>query len=88
VERLRKLVLYTFGVSDLFFTLMVCMELYFFSAFLIDHARFPLTIVGQIILLTSLFDIVCAVAGAVILQRATLQSTKTWCEPLNIVVIF
>lgn len=35
-ERLSKPVLYTFGVGDLFFTLMVNMEIYFFKAFLTD----------------------------------------------------
>jgi sugar (glycoside-pentoside-hexuronide) transporter len=73
VERLRKSLLYTFGVSDLFFTLMVCTELYLFSAFLTDFAQFPLKIVSQIILITSLFDIVCALVGGVILQRVTLR---------------
>jgi hypothetical protein len=33
-ERLNKSVLYTFGVGDLFFTLMINMEVYFFAAFL------------------------------------------------------
>jgi sugar (glycoside-pentoside-hexuronide) transporter len=73
VERLRKSLLYTFGVSDLFFTLMVCTELYLFSAFLTDYAQFPLKIVGQILLITSLFDIVCALVGGVILQKVNLK---------------
>jgi sugar (glycoside-pentoside-hexuronide) transporter len=73
VERLRKSLLYTFGVSDLFFTLMVCTELYLFSAFLTDYAQFPPKIFGQIILITSLFDIVCALVGGIILQRANLK---------------
>ncbi len=72
MNRLPKSVLYTFGISDLFFGLMVSMELFFFSAFLTDYAQFPLKIVGQIILLTSLFDVVCAIAGGVILQKVTL----------------
>ena len=48
-ERLNKSLLYTFGVGDLFFTLMINMELYFFPAFLTDYAQFSLGIVGQIL---------------------------------------
>jgi len=73
MEKLPKSVLYTFGVSDLGFGLMAGMELYFFSAFLTDYAQFPLKIAGQILLITSLLDIVCALAGAVVLQKATLH---------------
>jgi Na+/melibiose symporter-like transporter len=73
VDRLPKSVLYTFGVSDLFFGLMISMELFFFSAFLTDYAQFPLKIVGQIMLITSLFDVACAVGGGVILQRTALR---------------
>lgn len=72
-ERLRKSLLYSYGVSDLFFTLMVGAELYLFSAFLTDYAEFPLHIVGQILLITSLVDIVCALVGGVILQKVTLR---------------
>ncbi len=52
---------------------MVGMELYFFAAFLTDYAQFPLKTAGQIMLLTSLFDVACAIGGAVILQRVTLH---------------
>ena len=72
-ERLRKPLLYSYGVSDLFFTLMVGAELYLFSAFLTDYAEFPLHVVGQILLITSLVDIVCALVGGVILQKVTLR---------------
>ncbi|MBP1624944.1 MAG: sugar (Glycoside-Pentoside-Hexuronide) transporter, partial [Acidobacteria bacterium] len=72
MERLPKRILYTYGVSELCFSLMVGMEVYFFSAFLTDYAQFPLKLAGQILLLTSLFDIVCALGGAVILQKVTM----------------
>ncbi len=35
-EKLKKSLLYTYGVGDLCFTLLVCMEIYFFMAFLTD----------------------------------------------------
>ena len=72
-ERLSKFVLYTYGIPDLFFALMVNMEAYFFTAFLTDHAQFPLLLAGQILGLTSLIDIVCALVGGIILQKVTLK---------------
>ncbi len=48
-ERLGRSVLYTYGVADLFFVLLVNMELVFFPQFLTDYALFPLSIVGQIL---------------------------------------
>ena len=33
-ERLSKSLLYTFGVADMFFLLMVSMEMFYFTAFL------------------------------------------------------
>jgi glucuronide carrier protein len=72
-ERLKKSLLYTFGVADLFFNLMISMEVYFFTAFLTDYAQFPLLVAGQILGLTSLIDIACALVGGVILQKVTLK---------------
>ncbi len=73
VERLNKSLLYTYGVGDLAFALMSNMEMFFFTAFLTDYAQFSLVIVGQILYLTSLVDIVCALVAGVILQRVTLK---------------
>ena len=72
-ERLNKTVLYTFGIGDLFFTLLTNMELYFFTAFLTDYAQFSLVIVGQILWITGAADIVCALLAGIILQRVTLK---------------
>lgn len=72
-ERLSKFVLYTYGIPDLFFALMVNMEAYFFTAFLTDYAQFSLVMAGQILGLTSLIDIVCALAGGIFLQKVTLK---------------
>jgi GPH family glycoside/pentoside/hexuronide:cation symporter len=72
-ERLRKSLLYTFGVGDLCFTLMIATELYLYPRFLTDFAEFPLEIANRILLLTALFDIVCAFLGGIILQKVTLR---------------
>jgi Na+/melibiose symporter-like transporter len=71
-ERLNKSLLYTFGIGDLFFTLMINMELYFFPAFLTDYAQFSLGVVGRILYITSFADIVCALVAGVILQKVAL----------------
>jgi glucuronide carrier protein len=72
-ERLNKWLLYTFGAGDLFFTLMVNMELYFFTAFLTDFAQFSLITVSLILWITSFADIICALVAGFILQKTTLK---------------
>jgi GPH family glycoside/pentoside/hexuronide:cation symporter len=72
-ERLNKALLYTYGVPDLCFSLMINMEVYFFMVFLTDYAHFSLVLAGQILGLTSIIDIVCALAGGVILQKVNLK---------------
>jgi Na+/melibiose symporter-like transporter len=72
-ERLSRSVLYTFGVGDLCFTLMISMEVYFFAAFLTDFAQFSLARFHQILSVTSLADIICALVAGIILQKVTLK---------------
>lgn len=87
-ERLKKSLLYTFGVGDLFFTLIVCMEVYFFNAFLTDYAKFSLFTYSIILYATGIGDIVCALAAGVVLQRVSLKfggKYRSWlllCPPL------
>ena len=71
-ERLRRSVLYTYGVADLFFVLLVNMDLVFFPQFLTAYALFPLSIVGQIVLITSALHVGCSLIAGLILQRVTL----------------
>ena len=87
-ERLKKSLLYTFGVGDLCFTLMVCMEIYFFIAFLTDYAKFSLVIYSVILYATGIGDILCSLAAGVVLQRVSLKfggKYRSWlllCPPL------
>ncbi len=71
--RLNKSLLYTFGVGDLFFTLLVNMEIYFFTAFLTDYAQLTLVTVSVVLYVTGFADILCALAAGVVLQRASLR---------------
>jgi Na+/melibiose symporter-like transporter len=70
---LKKSLLYSYGVADLSFTLMMNVEVYFFSAFLTDHAQFHLKLAGQIMACTALIDIACSLLGGLILQKTNLN---------------
>jgi Na+/melibiose symporter-like transporter len=72
-QQFYKLLLYTYGVPDLFFGLLIAMEIYFFPLFLTDYAQFPMFIVTQILWITGLLDIVCTFGGGVILQKTALK---------------
>jgi GPH family glycoside/pentoside/hexuronide:cation symporter len=72
-KRLNKMLLYTYGVPDLCFSLMINMEVYFFTIFLTDYALFSLALVTQILVVTSIIDIVCSLAGGVFLQKVNLK---------------
>jgi Na+/melibiose symporter-like transporter len=72
-ERLSKSLIYTYGTADLFFVVMINMEAYFFAAFLTDYAQFSLVVSGNILGVTSLIDIGCALLGGVLLQKVTLK---------------
>jgi GPH family glycoside/pentoside/hexuronide:cation symporter/glucuronide carrier protein len=49
------------------------MESFFFMVFLTDCAQFPLMFVGQILVLTGAIDIVCSLAGGVVLEKVNLK---------------
>jgi Na+/melibiose symporter-like transporter len=72
-DRLKKSLIYTYGIADLFFGLLIAMEVYFFPIFLTDYARFSLAIAGNILLITSIADIGCTFGGGVLLQKSTLR---------------
>ena len=72
-EKLKKSVMYTFGIGDLFFNLLAMMELFYFTAFLTDYAKFSLVIVSIILYATNAGDIICSLAAGVILQKTSLK---------------
>ncbi|MBN1833210.1 MAG: MFS transporter [Deltaproteobacteria bacterium] len=87
-ERLKKSLLYTFGVGDLFFALLSNMEVFYFNAFLTDYANFSLVIASLVVYVTGFGDIICALAAGVILQRLSVKlkgGYRSWlllCPPL------
>ena len=52
---------------------MVDLELFYFTAFLTDYARFPMAISGLILWITRAVDIACALMAGVILQKTSLK---------------
>jgi Na+/melibiose symporter-like transporter len=72
-EKLSKSLLFTYGIADMFFLLMVSMEMFYFAAFLTDYARFSMVTMGVILWITGVVDIVCALGAGIILQRVNLK---------------
>lgn len=72
-EKLKKSLLYTYGIGDLCFTLLVCMEVYFFNAFLTDYAKFSLDTCKIITYATGAGDILFAFLAGVVIQKVTLK---------------
>jgi predicted MFS family arabinose efflux permease len=73
MQRLSKSLLYTYCIADMFFLLMVSIEMFYFAAFLTDYAQFSMTAISVILWITGVADIVCALAAGVILQRVGLK---------------
>jgi len=93
VEKLKKSLLYTYGIGDMFFVLMVCMEMYYFTAFLTDYALFPLETVRNLQLFTGVFDIGCALFAGIMLQKVNLKfggKYRSWflIGPLPVALFF
>ena len=93
MEKLKKSLLYTYGIGDMFFVLMVSMEMYYFTAFLTDYAQFPLKTVSAIQHFTGFFDIGCALLAGILLQKVNLKfggKYRSWflVGPLPVVLLF
>jgi len=72
-EKLGKPLLYTYGVADMLFLVMVNMEMFYFTAFMTDYAQFPMGIIGIILWITGVVDIVCALAAGIVRHGVTVQ---------------
>lgn len=71
--RLNKSILYTYGIADMFFALMVQLELYYFVAFLTDYSQFSPNTYNAILLITGIADVACALIAGVVLQKVDLK---------------
>lgn len=92
-EKLKKSLLYTYGIGDLCFTLLVCMEVYFFTLFLTDYAKFSMGTCNIIVYATGIGDIVFAFLAGVVLQRVSFKfggKYRSWLiiAPPLVVILF
>jgi len=93
VKELKKSLLYTYGIADMFFVLMVSMELYYFTIFLTDWAQFSMKSVQVILYVTGALDIACVLLSGIILEKINLKfggKYRSWflIGPLPIAVLF
>ena len=73
MKELKKSLLYTYGVADMFFVLLASMELYYFTIFLTDWAGFPMKTVQLILYITGALDIICVLLSGIILEKINLK---------------
>jgi len=93
MEKLKKSILYSYGIGDMFFVLMVFMEMYYFTAFLTDYAMFSINTVKVIQFVTAIFDIGCALFAGIMLQKINLKfggKYRSWflVGPLPVALLF
>ena len=77
----------------MFFVLMVSMELYYFTMFLTDWAKFSWKTIQIILYVTGALDIVCVLLSGIILEKITLKfggKYRSWfiVGPLPIAILF
>jgi Na+/melibiose symporter-like transporter len=71
--RLSRTLLYTYGIADMFFALMMQMELYYFVAFLMNYSQFSPHTYNVILLVTGIVDVASALIAGIILQKTNLK---------------
>ncbi|MDR0311462.1 MAG: MFS transporter [Acidobacteriota bacterium] len=93
MKELKKSLLYGYGIADMFFVLMVSMELYYFTMFLTDWAQFSMKTVQVILYITGVLDVVCVLLSGIILEKVNLKfggKYRSWflIGPLPIAILF
>jgi len=75
-KKLSKRIINLYGLPAFGFQLIVCMEIFYFAAFLTDYAMIPVNIAGTILVVTSIFDIVCVPVAGIILEKCNFKFGK------------
>ena len=93
MKELKKSLLYTYGIADMFFVLMASMELYYFTIFLTDWAQFSWTTVQIILYATGALDIACVLLSGIILEKVNLKfggKYRSWfiIGPLPVAILY
>ena len=93
MKELKKSLLYTYGIADMFFILVASMELYYFTMFLTDWAQFSMKTVQVILYITGALDVVCVLLSGIILEKINLKfggKYRSWflIGPLPIAILY
>lgn len=72
-QGLKKHVINLYGLPSFGFNMFVCMEVFFFAAFLTDYAKIPVAIAGTVLMLTSIIDILLVPTAGVILEKSNMR---------------
>lgn len=72
-EGLKKHVINLYGLPAFGFNLFVCMEVFFFAAFLTDYAKIPVAMAGTVLMVTSIIDILLVPTAGVILEKSAMR---------------
>lgn len=70
---LKKHVINLYGLPAFGFNLFVCMEVFFFAAFLTDYAKIPVAMAGTVLMITSILDIILVPTAGVILEKSGMR---------------
>lgn len=73
---LKKSIINLYGLPSFGFQLFVNMEVFFFAAFLTDFAKLPMTLVGTVLMITSIFDILWVPTAGIILEKSNMKWGK------------
>ncbi|AFA48312.1 MFS transporter [Acetobacterium woodii] len=75
-EKLKKRVIYLYGLPSFGFQIFIYVELMFFSAFLTDAIKMPVALAGSVLMITSIFDLLWVPVAGIILQKSNLKWGK------------
>ncbi|KNZ40585.1 MFS transporter [Acetobacterium bakii] len=75
-EKLKKSVIYLYGLPSFGFQIFIYVELMFFSAFLTDAVKMPVALAGSVLMITSIFDLIWVPVAGIILQKSNLKWGK------------
>lgn len=75
-EKLKKRVIYLYGLPSFGFQIFIYVELMFFSAFLTDAVKMPVALAGSVLMITSIFDLIWVPVAGIILQKSNLKWGK------------
>ena len=75
-DKLKKSVIYLYGLPSFGFQIFIYVELMFFSAFLTDAVKMPVALAGSVLMITSIFDLIWVPVAGIILQKSNLKWGK------------